>query len=451
MRQIVFPLLFSLLLLVSATDKYPDQTKTYVHLIPHTHDDMGWLKTIEEYYYGVPIRDDHNEIGIQYIIQSILGELTIDPEKRFSWVEVGYFYRYWIEQESSMRDVAHKLIKDGKLEFLHGGWSMHDEAVTYYEDIIDNMALGQKFLNDNFGIIPKIGWQIDPFGHSSANAALFSKMGLDAFWFSRIDHNEKEERKAAQNLEFIWQPRTSQGDENQILAVVTADHYDFPKEFCFDLNCWTPAPPVIDDPHSEGFNVELIAERFVNYIETEMRPYFKHNHVVIMMGGDFAYGVASMPFSNYAKIKKYINSRPEYNMEIMYSSAADYLEAINSKELNYTINQADFFPYADKPRTYWTGYYTSRSALKHLVRKAGKDLQNVRRLFTYSLWKGENFAKSELNSIWEALDLMERTQAELQHHDGVTGTSKKAVAEDYAYILSTARENLHQVFYIIEG
>ena len=45
---------------------------------------------------------------------------------------------------------------------------MNDEATCYYEDMIDNLANGHRFIKKEFGqeYLPTIGWQIDPFGHT---------------------------------------------------------------------------------------------------------------------------------------------------------------------------------------------------------------------------------------------------------------------------------------------
>ena len=49
--QWVIAALVVILACAVAARKY-DADKTYVHIVPHTHDDVGWLKTVDEYFYG---------------------------------------------------------------------------------------------------------------------------------------------------------------------------------------------------------------------------------------------------------------------------------------------------------------------------------------------------------------------------------------------------------------
>ena len=51
---------------------------------------------------------------------------------------------------------------------------------------------------------PRIGWQIDPFGHSSENARLFKWLGFDGLFFARNDYREKEQMIANKTLDLIW-------------------------------------------------------------------------------------------------------------------------------------------------------------------------------------------------------------------------------------------------------
>ncbi|CAH2237736.1 jg13481 [Pararge aegeria aegeria] len=51
-----------------------------VHIVPHTHDDVGWLKTVDQYYYGS--RNNIQKAGVQYILDSVVQELWQDPKRR---------------------------------------------------------------------------------------------------------------------------------------------------------------------------------------------------------------------------------------------------------------------------------------------------------------------------------------------------------------------------------
>ena len=56
-----------------------------VHIVCHTHDDVGWLKTVDQYYSGANNSIQH--AGVRYIINAVVDSLAKDPSRKFTYVE----------------------------------------------------------------------------------------------------------------------------------------------------------------------------------------------------------------------------------------------------------------------------------------------------------------------------------------------------------------------------
>lgn len=78
--------------------------------------------------------------------------------------------------------------------------------------------VGQDFLRRNFGIVPKIAWHLDAFGHSASMPKLYEEMGYEAVFFGRMDDSVKTQWIREADLAFNWKPEfegingTYQGD-----------------------------------------------------------------------------------------------------------------------------------------------------------------------------------------------------------------------------------------------
>ncbi|XP_037529044.1 lysosomal alpha-mannosidase-like [Rhipicephalus sanguineus] len=169
-----------------------------MHVLSHSHMDVGWLQTVDEIYRTV----------VRSIYNSTIRGLAQNVQRRFVAAESAYFSRWWNEQSDEVKQMVRHMVNSGQLQFVGGGWVQNDEAVTHYTAIIDQMTLGLRFLNDTFGPqcgVPSVAWQADPFGHSVSQASLFARMGFGSLMIGRISLELKENWTLSRSLEFVWQ------------------------------------------------------------------------------------------------------------------------------------------------------------------------------------------------------------------------------------------------------
>ncbi|GJN04751.1 hypothetical protein PR202_ga22323 [Eleusine coracana subsp. coracana] len=346
--------------------------KLNVHVVPHTHDDVGWLKTVDQYYVG-----SNNSIQgacVQNVLDSLIPALLKDENRKFIYVEQAFFQRWWRNQNDMIKDTVKGLISAGRLELINGGMCMHDEAAVHYIDMIDQTTLGHRFIKEEFGQIPRIGWQIDPFGHSAVQAYLLGA---------------------------------------EIFAGIFPQNYEPPPGgFYFE-----------DDPLLFDYNVE---ERVNDFVAAALAQanITRTNHIMFTMGTDFKYQYAETWFRNMDKLIHYVNKDGRVNA--LYSTPSIYTDAKYAANEPWPLKTNDFFPYADNPNAYWSGYFTSRPALKRYVRMMSGYYLAARQL---EFFKGRRNSGLTTDYLGDALALA-------QHHDAVTGTEKQHVANDYAKRLS---------------
>lgn len=192
------------------------------------------------------------------------------------------------------------MVNNGQLEIINAAWSMNDEAATNYQSTIDQFTYGLRTINETVGQcgIPRIGWQIDPFGHSREQASIFAQLGYDGVFFARIDYIDRNQRIADKTMEVIWQGSANL-DNTNIFTNVFPEFYNNPSGFCFDIECGDEV--LNDDPSSPDYNVPRRVNAFEDKIK-QLAEFYQTKNVLIPMGGDFQYQAAEKNYVNMDKL-----------------------------------------------------------------------------------------------------------------------------------------------------
>ena len=387
-----------------------------VHLVPHSHCDAGYQKSFDDYY--------HSEV--QYTLDSMLVALQQRQDRRFVWEEVSYFSVWWDQASQEERQLVTTLVEKGQLEFIGGGWVMHDEADTSVYATLNQMTLGLQFLNETLNVRPRHEWHIDPFGHSIFMAELYSLLGYTSIILNRVPDSVKQQMRAEKSLEFMWRSPFS---GREIFTHVLDTHYS------------TPALPAF-------LSLEVKVAMLVAICKEKLGWYMT-DHVLVPFGNDFAFQNATKDFASMDEIVDAINSNSTaYGLTIRYSTLSEYMDAVLSAGVTFPSRGGDFLPYiacspceaalcfaSSNPcgvaDSFWSGFYTSKPAQKLLSGVQDASLRALETIRALSLFLGNG-------NVEEALVLAKNTSAIMQHHDAITGTSFTESYNDYNVRLGKA-------------
>lgn len=121
-------------------------------------------------------------------------------------------------------------------------------------------------------------------------------MGLDAWFFARMDYREKALRIKDQSLEFVWLPvkdaalgAFSQAyniSEQQIYTQMLYHHYSAPPGYCFDMLCSDDR--IVSDKNLLTFNLVNKVDDLMDYFLNVSKA-FRTEHILIPFGEDFNY------------------------------------------------------------------------------------------------------------------------------------------------------------------
>ncbi|XP_009881349.1 PREDICTED: alpha-mannosidase 2x [Charadrius vociferus] len=437
-----------------------DAEPLQVFVVPHSHNDPGWIKTFDKYYYD----------QTQHILNSMVLKMQEDPRRRFIWSEISFFSKWWDNISAQKRAAVRRLVGNGQLEMVTGGWVMPDEANSHYFAMIDQLIEGHQWLEKNIGVTPRSGWAVDPFGYSSTMPYLLKRSNLTGMLIQRVHYSIKKHFAATQNLEFMWRQTWDPDASTDIFCHMMPFYsYDVPhtcgpdpKICCqFDfkrlpggrINCpWKVPPRAITDA-----NVAERAQLLLDQYRKKSKLY-RSKVLLVPLGDDFRYDKPQewdAQFLNYQRIFDFLNSQPNLHVQAQFGTLSDYFDALykkmgivpGMKPPGFPVLTGDFFSYADREDHYWTGYYTSRPFYKSLDRVLEAHLRGAEILYSLALAHARRAGADGRYPLsdYSLLSNARRNLGLFQHHDAIAGTAKEAVAVDYGVRLLHSLTNLKRV------
>ena len=156
-----------------------------IYLVPHTHYDVAWAFTKEEYL-------KINEAIIEEALR-----LMQAPEFKFC-LEQTFLLKEIEKRNPNLWQRMKKMIKAGKLEIIDGQYLMSDTMLPTGEVLVREILVGKRYCKQRFGIEVPVAWAADSFGMNAQLPQIYKKAGYRWLAFRRGARADIKES------EFLW-------------------------------------------------------------------------------------------------------------------------------------------------------------------------------------------------------------------------------------------------------
>lgn len=425
-----------------------------VHLVAHSHMDPGWRNTFDQYVIG-------SGNGIH---RSAVLACARDPARRFTFGDAAFLVR-WLESEggeappedcvysptpsrgrgpcgTTWLELFRSLVRDGRVDVVGGGWVSHDEAVTPVHLAAANFDAGADALRavvGDAGWRPTVAWQIDPFGHAASTPTLLAHLGYTHIVVNRVPRGVRREAVRRREREFVW-TRGGTRSGGKVVAHLLRRHYNVPSALDFtgeraDVD-WTAAAGALEAEAVASF--EGLARGA--------------GRAMMLVGDDFRFKDAERTFAAWETLLSRVGSGnwdgdrdwdgnrdgggrragprggKRSAFRFAWSTPAEYFAASASNRFDKPLptRSGSFLPYADNwpvSENAWVGSFVHRRELKRAVIASS----------TAALDAGSLAALVPNANDVERIETSRAARASYLglHHDAITGTCPKSVADDF--------------------
>jgi alpha-mannosidase len=157
---------------------HPELATAKINLTGNAHIDAAWLWPKTE---TVDV--------VKRTFTSALQMMNEYPNYTFSQSAAQY-YRWMADKYPDLNAQIKQRIKEGRWEVVGGMWVEPDLNLPDGESLVRQLLVGQRYLNKEYGVVARIGWNPDSFGYTWQLPQIYKKSGLDYFVTQKMHWND---------------------------------------------------------------------------------------------------------------------------------------------------------------------------------------------------------------------------------------------------------------------